>query len=119
MLFRSRQLFTRRPGGGALRLLQVLAQGLLALSWGRFTDMITCFVSGAAGSGAFFFSPSNKPMIVSSFMGSFYHTLARKSNFLRGETFLRAAKLFFAALSKNLLAPTRHQILDCIPMSNL
>ena len=27
-------LFTRLPGGGALRLLQVLAQGLLALSWG-------------------------------------------------------------------------------------
>ena len=29
-----RLLFTRLPGGGALRLLQVLAQGLLALSWG-------------------------------------------------------------------------------------
>ena len=27
-------LFTRLPGGAALRLLQVLAQGLLALSWG-------------------------------------------------------------------------------------
>ena len=29
-----RQPFTRLPGGGALRLLQFLAQGLLALSWG-------------------------------------------------------------------------------------